>query len=256
MQKSDIVKGWINRYTGTASEDFGDWILLTNFQNYVEKFAEKYGVEVKGRGGPMTSATNRDGVSIINFGIGSANAATVMDLLSSVVPKGVLFLGKCGGLKHSTEIGHFILPSAAIRGEGTGDDYFPKEVPAMPSFKIHKHVSELLVDKDLEYRTGVIYTTNRRVWEHDDEFKNYLKKIRVLGIDMETATLFLVGFANGIDRGALLLVSDVPMTPEGIKTEESDKEVTKKWVDLHLDIGMEAMASIGKEMEQIKHFTY
>lgn len=256
MQKSDIVKGWINRYTGTASEDFGDWILLTNFQNYVEKFAEKYGVEVKGRGGPMTSATNRDGVSIINFGIGSANAATVMDLLSSVVPKGVLFLGKCGGLKHSTEIGHFILPSAAIRGEGTGDDYFPKEVPAMPSFKIHKHVSELLVDKDLEYRTGVIYTTNRRVWEHDDEFKNYLKKIRVLGIDMETATLFLVGFANGIDRGALLLVSDVPMTPEGIKTEESDKEVTKKWVDLHLDIGMEAMASIGKEIEQIKHFTY
>ena len=256
MQKSDIVKGWINRYTGTASEDFGDWILLTNFQNYVEKFAEKYGVEVKGRGGPMTSATNRDGVSIINFGIGSANAATVMDLLSSVVPKGVLFLGKCGGLKHSTEIGHFILPSAAIRGEGTGDDYFPKEVPAMPSFKIHKHVSELLVDKDLEYRTGVIYTTNRRVWEHDDEFKNYLKKIRVLGIDMETATLFLVGFANGIDRGALLLVSDVPMTPEGIKTEESDKEVTKKWVDLHLDIGMEAMASIGKEMEQIKHFKY
>ncbi len=256
MQKSDIVKGWINRYTGTALEDFGDWILLTNFQNYVEKFAEKYGVEVKGRGGPMTSATNRDGVSIINFGIGSANAATVMDLLSSVVPKGVLFLGKCGGLKHSTEIGHFILPSAAIRGEGTGDDYFPKEVPAMPSFKIHKHVSELLVDKDLEYRTGVIYTTNRRVWEHDDEFKNYLKKIRVLGIDMETATLFLVGFANGIDRGALLLVSDVPMTPEGIKTEESDKEVTKKWVDLHLDIGMEAMASIGKEMEQIKHFTY
>ena len=256
MQKLDIVKGWINRYTGTASEDFGDWILLTNFQNYVEKFAEKYGVEVKGRGGPMTSATNRDGVSIINFGIGSANAATVMDLLSSVVPKGVLFLGKCGGLKHSTEIGHFILPSAAIRGEGTGDDYFPKEVPAMPSFKIHKHVSELLVDKDLEYRTGVIYTTNRRVWEHDDEFKNYLKKIRVLGIDMETATLFLVGFANGIDRGALLLVSDVPMTPEGIKTEEADKEVTKKWVDLHLDIGMEAMASIGKEIEQIKHFTY
>ncbi len=256
MKKSEIVKDWTKRYTGTASDEFGDWILLTNFQNYVEKFAEKYDVEVQGRGGPMTSATNRDGVSIINFGIGSANAATVMDLLSSVEPKGVLFLGKCGGLKHSTEIGHFILPSAAIRGEGTGDDYFPKEVPAMPSFKIHKHVSELLVGQDLEYRTGVIYTTNRRVWEHDDDFKNYLKKIRVLGIDMETATLFLVGFANGIDRGALLLVSDVPMTPEGIKTEESDKEVTKKWVDLHLDIGMEAMASIGREMEQIKHFTY
>ena len=256
MEKADIVKDWIKRYTGTSADEFGEWILLTNFQNYVEKFAEKYGVAVNGKGGPMTSANNSNGVSIINFGIGSANAATVMDLLSSVKPKGVLFLGKCGGLKHTTEIGHFILPSAAIRGEGTGDDYFPKEVPAMPSFKIHKHVSELLVHQKLEYRTGVVYTTNRRVWEHDDEFKKYLKKIRVLGIDMETATLFLVGFANGIDRGALLLVSDVPMTPEGIKTEESDKAVTKKWVDLHLEIGMNAMESIGKEGEQIKHFTY
>ncbi|MBT6781438.1 MAG: AMP nucleosidase, partial [Candidatus Marinimicrobia bacterium] len=159
MQKADIVKDWIKRYTGTSSDEFGDWILLTNFQNYVDKFAEKYGVDTKGKEGPMTSATNNDGVSIINFGIGSANAATVMDLLSSVKPKGVLFLGKCGGLKKSTDIGHFILPSAAIRGEGTGDDYFPKEVPAMPSFKIHKHVSELLVNQELEYRTGVIYTT-------------------------------------------------------------------------------------------------
>ena len=172
MEKADIVKDWIKRYTGTSADEFGEWILLTNFQNYVEKFAEKYGVTVNGKGGPMTSATNSNGVSIINFGIGSANAATVMDLLSSVKPKGVLFLGKCGGLKHSTEIGHFILPSAAIRGEGTGDDYFPKEVPAMPSFKIHKHISELLVHQKLEYRTGVVYTTNRRVWEHDDEFKN------------------------------------------------------------------------------------
>ncbi len=159
MQKSEIVKDWIKRYTGTSADEYGDWILLTNFQNYVEKFAEKYGVVVNGKGGPMTSATNDSGVSIINFGIGSANAATVMDLLSSVKPKGVLFLGKCGGLKHSTEIGHFILPSAAIRGEGTGDDYFPKEVPAMPSFKIHKHISELLVHQNLEYRTGVVYTT-------------------------------------------------------------------------------------------------
>ncbi len=256
MKKADIVRDWIKRYTGTSADGFGDWILLTNFQNYVEKFAEKFDVEVKGKGGPMTSATNRDSVSIINFGIGSANAATIMDLLSSVKPKGLLFLGKCGGVKESAELGHFILPSAAIRGEGTGDDYFPKEVPAMPSFKLHKHVSQILVEKELEYRTGVVYTTNRRVWEHDEVFKAYLRKIRVIGIDMETATLFLVGFANSIDRGALLLVSDTPMTPEGIKTEESDKEVTKTYVDLHLEIGIEAMTSIGEEGEQIRHFRY
>ena len=132
----------------------------------------KFDLKINGIGGPMTSAINSDGLSIINFGIGSANAATIMDLLSSIKPKGVLFLGKCGGLKRTTEIGHFILPTAAIRGEGTSDDYFPKEVPAMPSFKLHKYVSELLVEKDMEYRTGVVYSTNRRVWEHDKKFKN------------------------------------------------------------------------------------
>jgi AMP nucleosidase len=204
----------------------------------------------------MTSATNKDGLSIINFGIGSSNAATIMDLLSAVNPKGVLFLGKCGGLKKSTEIGNFILPSAAIRGEGTGDDYFPQEVPALPSFKIHKYVSDKLRDQKLDYRTGVVYTTNRRVWEYDEDFKKYLRKVRVIGIDMETATIFVVGFANGIERGALLLVSDTPMTPEGVKTSESDSKVTQKFVELQLELGIEAMSHIGSEGEQIKHFTY
>ncbi len=254
--KSDIVKDWIKRYTGTPVEGFGDWILLTNFQNYVDKFANRFSTDVKGIGGPMTSATNKDGLSIINFGIGSSNAATIMDLLSAANPKGVLFLGKCGGLKKSTEIGNFILPSAAIRGEGTGDDYFPQEVPALPSFKIHKYVSDKLRDQKLDYRTGVVYTTNRRVWEYDEDFKEYLRKVRVIGIDMETATIFVVGFANGIERGALLLVSDTPMTPEGVKTSESDSKVTQKFVELQLELGIEAMSHIGSEGEQIKHFTY
>ncbi len=256
MEKKDIAAGWLKRYTGTAPDAFGDWILLTNFQNYVDKFAVHFDVPVQGLGGPMTSATNDNNLSIINFGIGSANAATIMDLLSARNPRGVLFLGKCGGLKKSTEIGHFILPIAAIRGEGTSDDYFPKEVPAMPSFKLHKYVSQLLMDRNLEYRTGVVYSTNRRLWEHDEKFKKYLRRIRVLGIDMETATIFITGFANEIPRGALLLVSDTPMIPEGIKTEESDLQVTSTFVDLHLEIGIQAMSHIGSEGEKIKHFRY
>jgi AMP nucleosidase len=188
--------------------------------------------------------------------MGSPNAATVMDLLSARAPKGVLFLGKCGGLKQSTELGHFILPTAAIRGEGTSKDYFPPEVPALPSFKVHKFVSDKIIAHDHEYRTGVIYTTNRRLWEWDNEFKAYLRKIRAIGIDMETATVFIVGYANQIARGALLLVSDLPMIPEGIKTEKSDKMITQKYVDLHLQIGIEAMTEIGEKGEQIKHFRY
>ena len=254
--KEAITLDWLKRYTGTDPNAYGDWILLTNFQNYVEKFSMKFDLKINGIGGPMTSAINSDGLSIINFGIGSANAATIMDLLSSIKPKGVLFLGKCGGLKRTTEIGHFILPTAAIRGEGTSDDYFPKEVPAMPSFKLHKYVSELLVEREIEYRTGVIYSTNRRLWEHDEQFKTYLRKVRVMGIDMETATIFITGFANEINRGALLLVSDTPMIPEGIKTQEMDQDVTRKYVDIHLDLGIEAMTKIEDEGEKIKHFQY
>lgn len=254
--KLEIAQNWLPRYTGTNIDEFGDYLLLTNFQNYVTKFAEKFNCDIQGVGKPMQSATNSAGLSIINFGIGSANAATVMDLLLARQPKGVLFLGKCGGLKTSTEIGHFILPIAAIRGEGTSNDYLPAEVPALPSFKLHKFVSDKIVSKNVEYRTGVIYTTNRRLWEWDEDFKNYLKKLGAIGIDMETATIFIVGYANQIARGALLLVSDLPMFPEGIKTEESDKTVTQNFVDLHLNIGIEAMTEIGSQGEAIKHFTF
>ena len=254
--KDDIVKNWLPRYTGTTLFEFGEYVLLTNFANYVDQFAKRFNVPVKGRDRPMQTATNANNLSIINFGMGSANAATVMDLLSAIKPKGVLFLGKCGGVKKSTEIGHFILPTAAIRGEGTSSDYADPSVPAMPSFKLHKFVSEKIVAAGLEYRTGVIYTTNRRVWEHDETFKQKLRDLRVIGVDMETATLFVVGLMNDISRGAFLLVSDVPMTPEGVKTEESDRSVTAKYVDLHLQIGIEAMTELGAKGEAIKHFTY
>lgn len=254
--KLDIAKNWLPRYTGTPIDRFGDFLLLTNFFNYVERFANQFNCNIEGIGYPMQTSTNNNGLTIINFGIGSANAATIMDLLVARNPKGVLFLGKCGGLKKSAELGHFILPIAAIRGEGTSHDYLPPEVPALPSFKLHKFVSEIIIKHDHEYRTGVVYTTNRRVWEWDDQFKAYLRKLSVIGIDMETATLFIVGHFNEIPRGALLLVSDRPMVPEGVKTSESDKLVTQKYADLHLQIGIEAMTEIGIKGENIKHLRY
>jgi len=252
----EIVKNWLPRYTGMPIERFGDYVLLTNFGDYVTRFVERFGCDAYGEGRPMQAATNDAGLTIVNFGMGSANAATVMDLLSACGPKGVLFLGKCGGLKKSSEIGHFILPIAAIRGEGTSDDYFPPEVPALPSFKLHKFVSEKLAESGYDYRTGVVYTTNRRVWEHDAAFQDRLRKMTCIAIDMETATLFVVGHRNAIARGALLLVSDVPITPEGVKTERSDAEVSEQWAARHLQLGIEAMTEIGEKGEPIKHFRY
>ncbi|RMH65460.1 MAG: AMP nucleosidase [Calditrichaeota bacterium] len=254
--KLEIAQNWLPRYTGANVDEIGDYILLTNFQNYVEKFADRFGCDIKGENRPMKVATNAHGLSIINYGMGSPNVATIMDLLVARNPKGVLFLGKCGGLKQSAEIGHFVLPIAAVRGEGTSNDYMPSEVPALPSFKLHKFVSEKIIKHNMEYRTGVVYTTNRRVWEWDEDFKNYLRSISALAIDMETATFFIVGHVNEISRGALLLVSDMPLTPEGIKTEQSDRMVTQKYVDLHLEIGIEAMTDIEEKGEKIKHFRY
>ncbi len=255
--KSEICTNWLPRYTGTRIEDFADHILLTNFQTYVNRFAELTGCEIKGIDKAMPNATcTKSGITIINFGMGSANAATIMDLLSAKSPKAVLFLGKCGGLKHSTEIGHFILPIAAIRGEGTSNDYFPPEVPALPSFKLHKFVSQKIVEAGYDYRTGVVYTTNRRVWEHDKDFLNRLQAMKCIAIDMETATILMVGLFNEIARGALLIVSDVPITPEGVKTEVGDKAISAKWTDIHLKLGIESLKDLDANGEQIKHFKY
>ena len=256
ITKLDLAREWLPRYTGMPIDGFGDYILLTNFDTYFTRFVAKFGCEAFGDGRPMQAATNSSGLSMVNFGIGSPNAATIMDLLGVRNPKAVLFLGKCGGLKKSTEIGQFILPIAAIRGEGTSNDYLHPMVPALPSFKLHKFVSEKLVERDLEYRTGVVYTTNRRVWEHDDAFREELRTMTAMAIDMETATIFVVGHHNQIARGALLLVSDLPLIPEGIKTEEIDRQVTSEWADVHLELGIESLSEIGQKGETIKHFQY
>lgn len=253
--KEEIVKNWLPRYTGTLLEDFKPYILLTNFSNYVTMFAEKYGVEIKGTKNAMQTASAGN-ITIINFGMGSAMAATVMDLLTAINPKAVLFLGKCGGLKKVSALGDFILPIAAIRGEGTSDDYARPEIPALPSFRLQRAVSEMIIKHEMDYWTGTVYTTNRRVWEHDEKFKDYLKEIRALGIDMETATIFIVGFVNAIPHGALLLVSDNPMQPDGVKTEESDKKVTSNFVEKHLQIGIESLEELANSGESVKHMRF
>jgi AMP nucleosidase len=253
--KEEIVENWLPRYTGRALEDFGEYILLTNFQNYVEIFAEKYGVEVLGRDNTMASATANN-ITIINFGMGSAMAATVMDLLYAIQPKAVLFLGKCGGLKKKTELGDFILPIAAIRGEGTSNDYLPPEVPALPSFRLQRAVSSVIKNRGRDYWTGVVYTTNRRVWEHDKAFKKKLRVARAIGIDMETATLFVAGFKNEIPRGAILLVSDNPMVPHGVKTDKSDQSVTSQYVNDHIEIGIDALIELRDSGDSVKHMKF
>lgn len=254
--KQEIVENWLPRYTGTALKDFGEYIILVNFSGYVRAFADMYHVPINGESRSMMCAT-ADNITIINFGMGSPNAGTIVDLLTAVMPKALIFLGKCGGLKtHKNKVGDFILPIAAIRGEGTSNDYLPPEVPALPAFALQKAISSTIRDFNQDYWTGTVYTTNKRVWEHRDDFKEYLMNLRAMAIDMETATIFIAAFKNQIPAGALLLVSDMPMIPEGVKTELSDSAVTQKFADLHLKIGIESLKKLMTNDITVKHLKF
>lgn len=254
-EKSEIVENWLPRYTGVPLDQFGEYILLTNFGGYLHTFSRLAGAPLVGLDRPMPSATI-DGITMINFGMGSPNAATLMDLLAATMPKAVLFLGKCGGLKKKNGLGDLILPIAAIRGEGTSNDYLLPEVPALPAFALQRAVSTMIRDMGHDYWTGTVYTTNRRVWEHDVAFKEYLRKLRCMAIDMETATIFAAGFANHLPCGALLLVSDQPMIPEGVKTEASDATVSSLFVERHINIGMEALKLIRRNGKSVRHLRF
>ena len=233
--KQAIVENWLPRYTGTTLEEFGDYIILVNFSSYVYKFAEWHGVAVKGEDRSMISAT-AGRITIINFGI---------------------FLGKCGGVKtNKNKVGDLILPIAAVRGEGTSNDYLPPEVPALPAFALQKAISTTIREYDQDYWTGTIYTTNKRVWEHREDIKEYLLNLRVIAVDMESATIFIAAFKNHIPAGALLLVSDMPMIPEGVKTEASDKEVTQSFADLHLKIGIDSLKQLINNSLTVKHLRF
>ena len=253
--KEEIVENWLPRYTGQKLEEFGSHILLTNFRGYLEFFAKYHNVEIVNPLANMPCAT-AEGITMIDFGMGSPNAATIMDLLSAIKPKAVLFLGKCGGLKKKNEVGDFIIPIAAIRHEGTSNDYMPPEVPALPAFTLQRVVSSTIKNHQRDYWTGTVVTANRRVWEYDDHFKEYLRKTRAMAIDMETATIFTVGFYNEIPTGALLLVTDQPMISEGVKTTDSDKKVDNMFVEDQIKIGIESMKRLINNSESVKHLRF
>ena len=255
-RKWRLAEDMLERYTGTPPGRFQKQIVLTNFNYYMERFSSQYG-DSQTRGSAMHAAhSEKMGVSIINFSIGAPNAALIIELLATADPKAVLFLGMCGGLHRSLEVGDFVLPTAAIRDEGASTHFMPPRVPALPTFKVQKFVSQMIVEKGFDYRTGVIHTTDYRFWEFDDKFKAELYEERALAIDMETATLFSVGFASKVPIGAMLLVSDLPLKKGGIKTKASANRVFSAYTDLHLETGIQAMSEIAERGEHIRHYRW
>ena len=256
-EKWAIGREFLERYTGTAPERFQKQVILTNFHYYMERFQTLCDDAEVTEGSAMTAAhSEKQGVSIINFSIGSPVAALIIEVLATADPKATLFLGICGGLHRSLQVGDFILPTAAIRDEGASRHFMPPQVPALPTFKVQKFVSQIIVEKGFDYRTGVVHTTDYRFWEFNERFKTQLYEERALAIDMETSTLFSVGFASKVPIGALLLVSDLPLRKGGIKTKESARKVFRQFTDLHIEIGLQAMSEIAERGEHIRHYRW
>lgn len=255
-KKQKIAVDILERYTGSPIEKFRKQIILTNFEYYLERFHNLCGDERTHGSAMGVVHSSKADVSIVDFSIGSPTAALIIEVLSVLDPKAVLFLGMTGGLHRSLKVGDFVLPTAAIRDEGVSRHFMPIQVPALPTFKIQKFVSQIIVEKGLDYRTGVVHTTDYRFWEFDDKFKAQLYDERALAIDMETATLFVAGFACKVPIGALLLVSDLPLKRGGIKTKKSAKAVFRQFTDLHLEIGMKSMSEIAERGEHIRHYKW
>lgn len=247
--REKIGRDSLERYTNSRVADFQPFILLTNFSLYMTLFSEISGVDVLEGSSMEACHWKEEKISIVNFGVGSPVAALVIDLLAFVDPVAILMLGMCGGLRKKYRIGDFFNPVAAIRDEGTSNNYMPPQVPALASFTIQKAVALETEKANLFYHTGVVHTTNYRMWEFDDEFRATLQSEKVSAIEMECATLFSAGFSRSLNVGALLLISDLPHTSRGIKTKESSKMVFKRHARPHMDLGINVLRHL-RDMEQ------
>ena len=257
VAKRKIALDMLERYTGHEIKDFQPQIILTNFHYYFDRFQKLLPDAKATKGSAWAAASSASAkVTIIEFGIGSAMAALIMELVACIEPKAVLFLGMCGGTHNSLKVGDFIVPIGSIRSESVSQYFMPPQVPALPTFKIQKFVSQVLVEHGIDYRTGVIHSTDLRFWEFDEDFKATLYEERVIGVEMETAALFVAGFASKVSIGCLLLVSDMPLQRGGIKTKKSANSVFRNYTDLHIELGIEIMADIAERGDTIRQYKW
>ena len=240
----------LERYTGSDASEFQPYVLLTNFKSYVDYFSEFAGVPV--RQGTVMRATHchTRRISVVDYTLGSPAAALVVELISFTKPIAVIMLGMCGGLRKNYRVGDFLNPLAAIREEGTSNAFMPQQVPALSCFNLQRYIVGEVERRGLTYHNGIIHTTNVRFWEFNEDFKQMLKAERAHAIDMECATLFSVGFARNVPVGALMLVSDLPLKTDGIKTAESARAVFRKYTSLHIEMGIEIMQEMQRSEDK------
>ncbi len=247
-QEAEIARHTLERYSGCAVQDFHSNLILTNFPRYVDYFAKTRGVPIIEGSMFKVAHCPKEEVSILDFKIGSPAAALVVDICSFLPIRSSILLGMCGGLRRRYQVGEYLVPVAAIRGEGTSDSYFPIEVPALANFLMQRAVTEVLDREKSAYHIGITFTTNTRFWEFNEDFKNRLKMTKAQGIEMECATLFAASYKRKFTLGALLLISDLPLNQDGIKTKESSKKVFDEHMPDHIEKGIKIL-KVARDMQ-------
>ncbi len=248
-KEEQIARDTLERYSGSDVNLFQPYLLLTNFPKYVHYFAESRDVQVLEGSMFKVAHSPKENISILDFKIGSPSAALVVDLCAFLPIRASLMLGMCGGLRRQYKVGDYFVPLAAIRAEGTSDFYFNQEVPALANFMVQKSVTNVLDEEKIRYHIGITHTTNKRFWEFNNEFVNRIKITRPQAIEMECATLFMAGYYHKLPVGALLLISDLPLDSEGIKTKESSQNVFAKYTLDHVETGVRIMRSLDDAMK-------
>jgi len=157
----------------------------------------------------------------------------------------------CGGIDDVLRVGDFLVPSAAIRGEGTSRHYLPHEFPAIPASSVNLYCIGAVRKVGLTPRCGIVYTTDRRLWEFDEEFVKYIRAQRILAIEMELATLFSVAYRYEVPIGSVMLVSDMPLQKRGIKDKKLYKKIYTEYMENHLDIALDATAKISSNWRTV-----
>lgn len=244
-----VARDTLERYSGSAADDFQPYVLLTNFPRYVQYFADSRGVPTTEGSMFKVAHSPKEHLTILDFKIGSPAAALVVDLCAHLPIRAALLLGMCGGLRQHYKVGEYFVPVAGIRGEGTSDFYFPSEVPAMANFIVQKMTTNVLEEDHVPYHIGITHTTNKRFWEFNAEFRTRLEATRAQAVEMECATLFTASYYHKLPLGALLLISDLPLDEDGVKTKEKSDAVYQQHTRDHVELGVKTMQELHETLK-------
>lgn len=252
LKEHEYIRQTLERYTNSPLESFCEHILITNFRQYIKEFAKRTGSEIH-EGNFRVAHAPQLKCTMIDFGIGSPQAALVINCLAYLDNlKSVVMLGMCGGVDDILEVGDFVIPTAAIRGEGTSRHYLPVEFPALPAMSVNLLCIGAVKARAIVPRCGIVYTTDRRLWEFDEEFVNYLRHRRILAIEMELATLFSVAYRYEVPIGSIMLVSDMPLERRGIKDKQMHDRMYNNHMITHLDIALDAVSHLKKRWSDVE----